>query len=220
MMTGSWEAYTIWAAICGLGLLISLAGEYRLNTLISAVGKLVAASAYIGAAWSLGAASMPYGQVLLAGMALCWLGDLFLVSRDSRLLFLAGLVSFLLGHIAYIGAFAVRGFSLQALLAAGPVMAVFGWLIMKWLKPGLDHRMKLPVLLYVIAISAMMAMATATFSAHGSLALLLGGLLFVVSDLAVARNRFLAPGFVNRAWGLPTYFAAQLLLAASVAGSS
>jgi uncharacterized membrane protein YhhN len=220
MMTGSWEAYTIWAAICGLGLLISLAGEYRLNTIISAAGKLVAASAYIGAAWSLGAANIPYGQVLLAGMALCWLGDLFLVSRDSRLLFLAGLVSFLLGHIVYIGAFAVRGISLPALLAAGFVMAVFGWLIMKWLKPGLDHRMKLPVLLYVIAISAMMAMATATFSAHGSLTLLLGGLLFVVSDLAVARNRFLAPGFVNRAWGLPTYFAAQLLLAASVAGSS
>lgn len=219
MMTGSWEAYTIWAAICGLGLLISLAGEYRLNTIISAAGKLVAASAYIGAAWSLGAASMPYGQVLLAGMALCWLGDLFLVSRDSRLLFLAGLVSFLLGHIVYIGAFAVRGISLPALLAAGLVMAVFGWLIMKWLKPGLDQRMKLPVLLYVIAISAMMAMATATFSAQGGLALLLGGLLFVVSDLAVARNRFLAPGFINRAWGLPTYFAAQLLLAASVGGT-
>ena len=218
-MTGSWEAYTIWAVICGLGLLVSLAGEYRLNTIISAAGKLVAASAYIGAAWSLGASSVPYGQVLLTGMALCWLGDLFLVSRDSRLLFLAGLVSFLLGHIVYIGAFAVRGISLPALLGAGLVMAVFGWLIMKWLKPGLDQRMKLPVLLYVIAISAMMAMATATFSAHGSLALLLGGLLFVVSDLAVARNRFLAPGFINRAWGLPTYFAAQLLLAASVGGT-
>jgi uncharacterized membrane protein YhhN len=214
------NAYTIWAVICGLGLLVSLAGEYRLNTLVSAAGKLVAASAYLGAAWSLGAAGMLYGQVLLAGMALCWLGDLFLVSRDSRRLFLAGLVSFLLGHIVYIGAFAVRGISLPALLGAGLVMAVFGWLIMRWLKPGLDQRMKLPVLLYVFAISAMMAMATATFSAHGSLALLLGGLLFVVSDLAVARNRFLAPGFVNRAWGLPTYFAAQLLLAASVAGSS
>jgi hypothetical protein len=41
----------------------------------------------------------------------------------------------------------------------------------------------------------------------------------VLSDLSVARDRFVAPGFVNRAWGLPTYFAAQLLLAASVAAT-
>jgi uncharacterized membrane protein YhhN len=79
--------------------------------------------------------------------------------------------------------------------------------------------MRVPVGLYVIAISAMMAMAAGSHSAHGSLALLLGALLFVISDLAVARNRFVAPGFINRAWGLPTYFSAQLLLAASVAAS-
>jgi len=65
----------------------------------------------------------------------------------------------------------------------------------------------------------MMAMAVATYAAHGSLVLMLGGLLFVLSDLAVARDRFVAPGFINRAWGLPTYFAAQLLLAASVAAT-
>jgi uncharacterized membrane protein YhhN len=218
MITEGWYAYTIWAVICGLGLLVSLAGEYRSNTLISAAGKLLAASAYLGAAWSLGASSLLYGQVLLAGMVFCWLGDMLLVSNDRPNLFLAGLVSFLLGHIVYVAAFAVRGISIPAVLGAGLVMVVFGWFILKWLKPGLDQRMRLPVLFYVIAISAMMAMASGTFSAQGGLTVLLGGALFVVSDLAVARNRFLAPGFINRAWGLPVYFAAQLLLAASVAG--
>jgi uncharacterized membrane protein YhhN len=124
-------------------------------------------------------------------------------------MFLAGLASFLTGHIVYIGAFAVRGISLPALLGAAVVMVVFGWFVLRWLKPGLDSRMRIPVLLYVIAISAMMAMAAATWSAHGGLVLL----------LAVARNRFIVPGFINRAWGLPTYFAAQLLLAASVAAT-
>ena len=219
MIAESWYAYTIWAVICALGLLVSLAGEYRLNTGLSAGGKLVAASAYIAAALSLGAAGMLYGQVLLAGMAFCWLGDLLLVSRDSKRLFLAGLVSFLLGHIVYIGAFAVRGISVPSFLGTCIVMAVFTLIVMRWLKPGLDDRMRLPVWAYVIAISLMMAMATATFSAHGGLVLFLGGLLFVVSDIAVARNRFLSPGFINRAWGLPTYFAAQLLLAASVAAT-
>ena len=107
----------------------------------------------------------------------------------------------------------------DSLLGAALVMVVFGWFVLRWLKPGLDNRMRIPVLLYVIAISAMMAMAAATWSAHGGLVLLLGALLFVISDLAVARNRFIVPGFINRAWGLPTYFAAQLLLAASVAAT-
>ena len=215
----SWYGYTTWAAICGLGLLISLAGEYRQSTALSGAGKLVAASSYIAAALSLGANEMLYGRVLLVGMAFCWLGDMFMISSGSRRLFLAGLASFLTGHIVYIGAFAVRGFSLPALLGAAVVMVAFGCFVLRWLKPGVDRRMRLPVWLYVIAISAMMAMAAATWSAHGSLVLLLGALLFVISDLAVARNRFLTPGFINRAWGLPTYFAAQLLLAASVAAT-
>jgi len=219
MMMETWQAYTGWAVISGLGLLVSLAGEYRENTGLSGAGKLVAASAYIAAALSLGADQMLYGRVLLAGMAFCWLGDMFLISSHSRRLFLAGLTSFLIGHIVYVGAFAVRGISLPALLSTAVVMVIFSFLVLRWLKPGLDRPMRVPVRLYVIAISAMMAMAAATWSEHGGLALLLGALLFVISDLAVARNRFIAPGFINRAWGLPTYFAAQLLLAASVAGT-
>jgi len=212
----SWNAYTIWAIICGLGLLLSLAGEYRSKNSFSVLGKLVAASAYIAAALSLGAAGSEYGRLLLLGMAFCWLGDLLLISKTRQNLFLAGLVSFLLGHLVYIGAFAVRGISFPVLAGAAVVMAVFAWRVLSWLNPVVDQRMQRPVQIYVIAISIMMAMAAATFSAHGGLALLLGGLLFVISDLAVARNRFVAPGFVNRAWGMPTYFTAQLLLAASV----
>jgi len=219
MIAQGWNDYTTWVLICGLGLLVSLLGEYRSNTGLRAAGKLVAASAYIAAAVSLGAAGTEYGRVLLAGMAFCWLGDLLLVSNNRQILFLAGLVSFLLGHIVYIGAFAVRGISLPDLAGAAVVMAVFGWCVLLWLNPSLDQRMRLPVRLYLIAISVMMAMAVATYAAHGSLVLMLGGLLFVLSDLAVARDRFVAPGFINRAWGLPTYFAAQLLLAASVAAT-
>ena len=47
---------------------------------------------------------------------------------------------------------------------------------------------------------------------------LTGAAMFCVSDLSVARDRFVSPGFVNGAWGLPLYFGGQLLLAASVAG--
>jgi hypothetical protein len=40
-------------------------------------------------------------------------------------------------------------------------------------------------------------------------------LAFYLSDLAVARDRFVARAFVNRLWGLPLYYAAQILFAVS-----
>jgi len=52
--------------------------------------------------------------------------------------------------------------------------------------------------------------------AIGAIALLAGAALFFVSDLAVARDRFVAPGFANRLWGLPAYYAGQLLIAWSI----
>jgi hypothetical protein len=36
--------------------------------------------------------------------------------------------------------------------------------------------------------------------------------------MAVARNRFVAPGVVNRMWGLPLYYLAQVLLASTAGG--
>ncbi len=76
--------------------------------------------------------------------------------------------------------------------------------------------MRRPVWFYVIAISTMMAMAAGAFVIDGNWLIPLGALLFLLSDLAVARDRFIAPGFINRAWGLPVYFCAQMVLAASV----
>ena len=206
----------MWIIVCALGVFTSLIGEYRSNPFVIGTGKFVAATAYIAFAWSLGAAGSEYGRILLLGMGFCWAGDMLLVSSKSRKLFLFGLVSFLLGHIAYIGAFATRGGSLIMVVAAGLVMAVFAWFVLRWLKPGLDERMRRPVLFYVLAICVMMTMAAGTYPIDKNWAIPLGALLFLISDLAVARDRFIAPGFINRLWGLPVYFSAQLILATSV----
>jgi hypothetical protein len=40
--------------------------------------------------------------------------------------------------------------------------------------------------------------------------------IFYASDLAVARNRFVAPGIANRLWGLPAYYVAQILFIHSI----
>lgn len=66
---------------------------------------------------------------------------------------------------------------------------------------------------YVVVISAMVACAAGAFGATGDAALLAGAVAFFLSDLAVARERFVARSFANKLWGLPLYYGAQLLLA-------
>jgi len=69
---------------------------------------------------------------------------------------------------------------------------------------------------YMVVITAMVACAIGTVVAHGGLAILVGALAFYLSDLSVARDRFVSPGFDNKLWGWPLYFGAQLVLAATV----
>ena len=53
--------------------------------------------------------------------------------------------------------------------------------------------------------------------ATGDGLILVGAVAFFVSDLAVARERFVRSSFLNRAWGLPLYYGGVILLAATVA---
>ncbi|HAN30227.1 MAG TPA: hypothetical protein DCQ06_01395 [Myxococcales bacterium] len=47
----------------------------------------------------------------------------------------------------------------------------------------------------------------------GQIWLLLAALLFWLSDISVAIDRFAAGGYINRLWGLGFYYAAQFILA-------
>ena len=45
-------------------------------------------------------------------------------------------------------------------------------------------------------------------------------ILFAISDLAVARERFVAQTIRNKVWGLPFYYGAQVLIALSIEAAS
>jgi uncharacterized membrane protein YhhN len=62
----------------------------------------------------------------------------------------------------------------------------------------------------------MCALAVGVSVASGQWLIAVGALLFAASDLSVARQAFIAPAWLNLAWGLPAYYAAQMLLAWSV----
>ena len=86
------------------------------------------------------------------------------------------------------------------------------------LKDEVERDMRLPVRAYIVVISTMLTLAFAAWSAGASHLLLLGALSFYVSDLAVARDRFVRTDFFNRLWGLPAYYLGQLCLALCVLG--
>jgi uncharacterized membrane protein YhhN len=204
---------TLFAAILALGLASAAAHVFR-HRRAAAVLKMTAASGYLGLALVGGAAGSPYGQLLLAGLVLCWIGDLLLIPGGKGPAFLGGLASFLLGHVAYACAFVAVGASgVWVAVAALPVGAgVLRWL---WRQP-LPRPMRGPVVAYVVAISGMVALAWGARGAGSAWLVPVGALAFMASDIFVARQRFVVDSAWNTGIGLPLYFLGQALLALSV----
>jgi len=180
------------------------------------IAKMVASTGFVGVAVASGAVESGYGRWVLVALGLSWLGDL-LLTIASRRAFLAGLGLFLAAHVGYLAAFMVRGVAWTAVAAGAAIALMVAGGVWRWLAPHLDDRMRRSVAGYVVVISAMVAVAVGTTAHDLDLRILLGVVAFFVSDLAVARNRFVAAGFINRVWGLPLYYLAQVLLALSTA---
>ncbi len=117
-------------------------------------------------------------------------GDVFLMlPRD---LFVAGLASFLVGHLAYIvGINVLGGDALDVIVASIVVVAVAAPLAVRIVRAVMatDHRLVGPVVVYVLAITAMVVSALAA----GVAWMIVGAILFYASDALIAWNRFVRP---------------------------
>jgi len=185
---------------------------------IAAAAKIVASCGFLAVAYFSGALRSGYGRLLLTGLALSFLGDAFLIG-DSKQAFLAGLSAFLLAHVAYVAAFAGNGVGGRWMgFAALPVIAV-SVAVSAWLLPHTPPALGLPVQLYTVVISGMVIAAIGTRGKGGSALIVVGALLFFLSDLSVASLRLVQTGFPHYVWGLPLYYAGQLCLALSVSQS-
>ncbi len=183
---------------------------------VAFAAKAVASTTFVAAGVAGWSPSAPAASWLLAGLVLGAAGDLLLTRERS---FDLGLLAFLVGHVAYIVAFRaalpIAAWALPLLLlplALGVAAAI-------WLWGFLGRRMP-AVLAYVVSICFMTWGGLAVWAA-GALPWTAGtgAVLFTLSDLAVARQRFVTPAFLNRAVGLPLYYAAQLLIAATIASA-
>ena len=202
-------------SVCCLALVTALLMNVQS---IAAITKVVASSGFLTVAILGGALQSTYGKVLLAGLTLSFAGDAFLIGETQQA-FLAGLAAFLLAHLAYVVAFAVNGINLRWLaVAALPVIGIAVGIAM-WLAPHTPPELSVPVRLYTIVISGMVIAAIGTRGRGGSVLILIGALLFFLSDLSVAALRLVQTDFPTYVWGLPLYYAGQLCLALSVSQS-
>ena len=173
------------------------------------------------AGWTVHPAQNPgYAGLVLIALVFCLAGDV-LLALGSPVTFLLGLVSFLLGHVVYAVAFFVVA-EIGPFVAVGVILlivsAAFTW---RWLAPHLGD-MENPVLAYIVVISIMVCgaagiMENAAIPFHARAGVFAGAMLFYVSDLFVARQRFVVDAHANRVAGLPLYYAGQFLLAFSAA---
>ena len=171
------------------------------------VAKPLASAAFVALGW-------PGVDLLLFGaLVLAFLGDLCLVPQDRRI-FRAGILLFLLAHVAFGAAFVVRGVLWEL---AGPALVplvVAAFFIARWILPTVPAELKGAVIAYVVVITGMVALAAGT-----SWTIFLAALAFWTNDILVARDRFVQRSWLNRAYGLPLYYGSMAIFALLARGT-
>ena len=174
------------------------------------VTKIAASTAFL-LIGTLGLGSSNYGKFVVAALAFSWTGDVLLVWRTKTAL-IAGIGAFLIAHLAYTAAFSTLPLNMwgfAAGLIAWSFVAVF---LILWLWPHLDEHYRVAVVVYSVAIVLMVSFAAATLSPL----IVVAACMFAVSDISVARDRFIEHSISNKIWGIPQYYLAQVLFAISV----
>ena len=161
----------------------------------------------------------PYILFLVIGMLFCLAGDIFLALPQDKM-FLLGLISFLGGHICYVIGFFWIALPGKMTAIGVIVTAIISGFVYLWLKPHLKS-LKRPVTAYIVVISLMMVGAWTVLGEPrqafmGRLFIFIGAASFYLSDIFVARDRFLTRSFLNRLLGLPLYYLGQFLIAFSI----
>ncbi|MCP9765855.1 lysoplasmalogenase [Lacihabitans soyangensis] len=137
------------------------------------------------------------------------LGDVFLMF-GSELYFMLGLGSFLVAHVFYILLFKTQ-FNFSLLKSLPFAAATFGYIL--FIKAGIGQNLLIPVSVYCFVITLMGIFAAGRkTNIHSYNLVLLGSILFIVSDSLIAFNKFYSPLPASSFWVMSTYGIAQFLI--------
>lgn len=200
-------------AVAGCAL-ITIAADYRSARRVVYAFKPLTTLLILLVALLAAPADPLYQALIAAGLILSLAGDVFLMLPGNT--FIPGLVSFLLAHLCYIGAFVSDGGPRASLWLLPCLIYLVVFMRLLWPHAG---AFRLPVLAYGVVITAMLWQAVeraTTTPAISAMWAAVGAALFVVSDSVLAWNRFARPFRAAQALVLGTYWAGQLLIALSV----
>lgn len=208
------------------GLPVFITAEYRAGKKVILPLKLVCSLCFCLTGWlglRLGTAGpVPaYDGLMLAGLLFSLAGDLALVWASLRRAFLGGLAAFLVAQALYTLAFSLaNGLSTWDLVVYALLLCIplAGY---RWLDIDLG-QMKVPVIAYVLVITAMLTKAISSLYLGGIAGpaaglVVAGAALFYISDAILALHKFQrSPAACCRAANLVTYYLGQMLLAGSL----
>ncbi|MFN8018974.1 MAG: lysoplasmalogenase [Acidimicrobiales bacterium] len=178
------------------------------------VAKPATLLALIGVAATLTPADPTIRTWMVVGLVLSLGGDVLLMFDDDERFFIAGLVSFLLGHIAYVVGLQLgrESWAWTAVGVAVVVVAIatVGRRVVLGVRSGEHPELLGPVIAYLLVISTMVVSAFGTTGAWA----IAGAMLFYASDATLAWNRFLEQRRFGQLAVMVTYHLGQIGLVA------
>jgi uncharacterized membrane protein YhhN len=186
-------------ALSVAGLVLRLAGASGSHFQFAKLGS----ACFVLLAVASGALATSYGRVILIALLCCAAGDV-LGPRN----FLMGVAAFLLGHLMFTTAFFMRGISGRRLIVTLPFVLASTILILPWLYPHVSASDRLLVLAYIAAISIMLIVAGGASAHPTGRLILIAAALFYVSDIFVARWKYVSQDQFNGIFCYPLYYAA------------
>ncbi len=176
-----------------------------------------------------------FAMLVLLGLFLCWIGDLFLHLWQHKILPVIGFLGFLSAHFVFIAAFCTeirklvpkRGFfSIPEILFVTAFCC--GFLLFSWaIGTNIKGLIKIPLLIYAAVITTMLCKAVimgltyknagGAYGWFAALCAIAGAALFVASDFSIAVlmfNEKYKKNYPLKMFNMVTYFLAVLLISA------
>lgn len=154
-------------------------------------------------------------KIMLVSLIFSCFGDTFLIFQGKNpQFFLLGLGSFLMAQLAYSGVFKPLGTTNYN--KRFPFI-IYGFLFVLLLSNNIPKGFMLPISAYAPAIMWMgITAAERQTNPKSYRFVLIGAILFIISDSLIAINKFALPIPLSGLWVMATYIAAQYLIVEGV----
>ena len=149
-------------------------------------------------------------KLMLVAFFFSLLGDIFLMIKSEKF-FMFGLGSFLITHLFYIFVFSRNELKMNILTRIA--FLIFSGIMLLILKDNVNKSLLIPIIIYMITITIMAISASERKTNPDSYRLiLLGAILFVLSDTLIAIDKFVVPVPFQTFLIMGTYVLAQYLI--------